>query len=210
MKKDALPSKGPGPKSKYSNGNNFASHAKALRAAIHTVSGLDEFKHGRIKSLVEDLCEIALSEVAHDVKAKTAINNLHDKLSPWVNVPASVWEYRPVMGDLLNDFVDALAGGHGDFDAQICSNGSVVFVGELDGPGDWTLREDQGDIICMFRAYSPYVYFVDRKTGEVLATNGMKHAAALLINTRRQHLETADHNVWYKRFNRLSLRRRKS
>ena len=210
MKKDVSPSKGPGPKSKHSNGKNFASHAKALRTAIHTVSKLDDFKHGRIKSLVDDLCEIALTEVAHDVKVKTAVNNLHDKLSPWVNVRASVWEYCPDMDDLLNDFVDAFAGGHGDFDAQICLNGSVVFVGELDGLGELNLRDGQGDINCTFRAYSPYVYFVDRETGEVLATNGMKHAAALLINTRRQHLEMADTNVWYKRFNRLSLRRRKS
>lgn len=159
--------------------------------------------------LIDDLCAIALTEVAHDVNVKTAINNLHDKLFPWVNVPASVWEYRPDMGDLLNDFVDVLAGGHGDFDAQICPNGSIVFVGELDPNGEWTLRDDQGDINCTFRAYSPYVYFVDRGTGEVLATNGMKHAATLLINTRRKLLEIADVNAWYKRHKRLCLCREK-
>ena len=210
MKEDDSPSKGPGPKSKRANSNKFASHAKALKAAIQTVSGLDGFDHGRIKSLVDDLCEIDLTKAVHAVQAKTVVNNLHDKLFLFANLPASAWEYRPDMGDLLNDFVEALAGGHGDFDAQICPNGSVVFVGELDGCGESMLREDQGDIICTFRAYSPYVYFVDRETGEVLATNGMKHAATLLINTRRAHLEIADVDAWYKRFKRLSLRRRKS
>lgn len=203
MKKDTSPSKEPEDTSKHPNGNNFASYAKALQAAIRTVSGLDDFDNGRIKSLVDDLCEIALTEMAHDVKAKTAVNNLYDKLSPWVNVPASVWEYHPDMSNLLNDFVDALAGGHGDFDAQICLNGSVVFVGELDPSGKWTLRDDQSDINCTFQAYSPYVYFVDRETGEVLATNGMKHAARLLINTRSEFLKLADVDARYKRHERI-------
>ena len=203
MKNDASQPKGPRPKSEQSNGNNFASHVKALQAAIRTVSGLDDFKHGRIKSLVDDLCEIGLTEMARDVKAKNAVNNLHEKLSPWVNVSAPLWEYRPDISNLLNDFVDALAGGHGDFDAQICPNASVVFVGELDRRGEMALRNGQDNINCKFRPYPPDVYFVDRATGEVLATNGMKHAARLLVNTRSEFLKSADFDAGYKRRERL-------
>lgn len=184
-------------------------YKKALQAAIRTVSGLDDFDHARIKLLADDLCAIDLTDVVHAARAKTVVNTLHKTLFWLAKVPASVWKYRPEMDDLLNDFVDVFAGGHGDFDAQICPNGSVVFVGELDPSEEWTLRDDQGDINCTFRPDPPYVYFVDRATGEVLATNGMKHAATLLINTRRAHLEIADVDAWYKRYKRLCLRREK-
>lgn len=210
MKDDASPSKVPAVTGKRSNGNKFASHAKALQAAIQTVSELNDFDHARIKLLANDLCAIDFTEVHHATNAKFAVYTLYNTVFRLANLPAAAWKYRQEMGDLLNNFVDVFAGGHGDFDAQICPNGSVVFVGELDPMGELTLREDQGDINCLFRPYPPYVYFVDRKTGEVLATNGMKHAATLLIDTRRELLELADVDVWYKRFKRLSLRRRKS
>ena len=173
-----------------------------VQAALQTLSGSADFDPDRGSMLISELREISKSDLIVEPHAKALTS-----LLALMEVQAAKgwkhdWQFLNKASYLLsNSIVEGLANGFGDFDACLRPNGTVAFIGD-EGLVHAPLRWQQMEFVEELWPRLPHVFFMTRKTGEMLAVKGLVHAAELLAKARREELKTFEDNAWYERAKR--------
>jgi hypothetical protein len=201
MKRAPAPTKTQGALDQAVDSINSGTHDAGVQAALKAVSGWGNFEPELGAKLILDLAAIDSSGAIVEPRAVLALS----KLAALVGRQAEKkwehdWKFLSEASDLLsNSIVEGLANGFGDFDARLRPNGTIVFIGELSSIYASMLRVDQETILERVWPRVPHVFFIERKSGEVLPVMGLQHAAELLSKTKREELEIFEVNAWYAR-----------
>lgn len=202
MKKAPAPTKAQGATDTGAGCIDSAAHDTRTQAVLRAVSGWGDFDPALGLTLIGELRAIRVAgNIAEPLCAKALANLIalmeYQAQTGWEHD----WKFLTKASDLLsNSIVEGLAKGFGDFDACLRPNGTVVFIGELSHAP--MLRMDQRKIVDELWPRLPYVYFMERKSGEMLPALGLEHATVLFAKTKRDALEIFEHNASYERSKR--------
>lgn len=204
MRKAPAPTKTLGAIDEGVDSTNFAAHDAGMQAVLKAASGWGEFDPELGSMLIGDLTAITNSGAIVNSLAEKALIDLVALMRAQA---AKEWEHdwsflKQASNLLSNSVVEGLANGFGDFDACLRPNGTIVFIGELSSIYASMLRVDQETILEKVWPRVPHVYFIERKSGEMLPVIGLQHAAELLSKTKREELENFEVNAWYARAQR--------
>lgn len=215
MKKAPAPTKTQGAAGLEAGHQNFAGHdagpqaeipaADDLAGAVMRAVGHVNCRAARRATLrlPNDLSSQRLTRVGRELRwmfgrgfivnyrAARAATHLIDALDQHAGEPAEIDapSFEKYASECLNDLVESIAGGFGDFDVHFQTDGTLAFVGEADAASLAMLRLDQRRTSRRKRADQPRVFFAIPSTGELLYVWSLNHAFDVLKRTKAASLD---------------------